>query len=65
MSEGVRESETQEGVSLEYTEKEEKKERYEEIPVKEEKEEKLFSQKDIIRSFIFYELISKSVSMRR
>ncbi|MBC7321058.1 hypothetical protein H5T89_10495 [bacterium] len=65
MSEGVRESETQEGVSLEYTEKEEKKERYEEIPVKEEKEGKLFSQKDIIRSFIFYELISKSVSMRR
>lgn len=65
MNEEIKEQETQEGVSLEHAEKVEEKWEYEEAPVKEEKEVYFFSQKDIIRSFIFHELISRPVSMRR
>lgn len=65
MNEEIKEQETQEGVSLEHAEKVEKKEKYEETPVKGEKKEYFLSEKDVFRSFIFHELISKPVSMRR
>lgn len=65
MNEETKEQEMQEGVSLEYTEKvEEKGVRKEEIIV-EKREEIFFSTKDIIKGFIFHELISKPISMRR
>lgn len=64
MSEEVKGLETQEGVSLEHPE-EEKREYHEEVSAKEKEVEVLFPQKDIIRNFLFYELISKPVSMRR
>ncbi|MCX7796898.1 MAG: hypothetical protein N2380_10355 [bacterium] len=65
MNEEIKEQEAQEGVSLEHAEKIEEKEKYEEIPVKEKRKEYLFSQEDIVRNFVFHELISKPVSMRR
>jgi len=65
MNEEIKEKETQEGVSLEYTQKTQEMEIHKEEVSKEEKREEIFSSKDIIKGFIFYELISRPVSLRR
>ncbi len=65
MNEETKVQEMQEGVSLEYTEKVKEKEAHKEEESVEKREEISFSTKDIIKGFIFYELISKPVSMRR
>jgi hypothetical protein len=57
--------ETQEGVSLEYTQEPQEIGVHKEEISKEEKREEFFSKKDIIKGFIFYELISRPISLRR
>jgi hypothetical protein len=65
MNEEIKEKETQEGVSLEYTQEPQEIGAHKEEISKEEKREEFFSKKDIIKGFIFYELISRPISLRR
>lgn len=62
MSKEITQDETQEGISLEYKEEIRENKKYEEE--KPEKEEYMTS-KDIVKCFLFHELISRPISLRR
>ncbi|HOK29406.1 MAG TPA: hypothetical protein PLH42_02340 [bacterium] len=65
MSKEITQDETQEGISLEYKEEirgiRENKKYEEEKPEKEE----YVASKDIVKCFLFHELISRPISLRR